>query len=90
MNEPFILLFFMIVVGIPVIVGVGGDVIKRWIKLKERQLDHAATLAADKAAAQASHIERLEQRTRVLERIATDRGADLAAQIDDLRGDRLN
>lgn len=90
MNEPFILLFFIIVVGIPVVVGVGGDVMKRWIKLKERQLDHAATLAADKAATQAAHIERLEQRTRVLERIATDRGADLAAQIEDLRGDRLN
>jgi hypothetical protein len=84
------LLFFAIVVGIPVVLGVAGDVIKRWIKLKERQLDHAAVLAADKAVAQAAQIEKLEQRMRVLERIATDSGTDVAAQIEMLRDDRLN
>lgn len=84
------LLFFMIVVGIPVIFGIGGDLFKRHMKFKEKQLEHAAALAADKAVAQAAHIERLEQRMRVLERIVTDRGADLAAQIEDLRDDRLN
>ena len=81
-------MFFVIVVGLPVVAGVGGDIFKRWLKLKEKQLDHAAVLAADKDAAQAAHIERLEQRMRVLERIATDKGSDLAAQIEDLRGDR--
>jgi len=88
--SPSMLLFFMIVVAIPVIIGVGGDVLKRWIRLKEKQLDNAAVMAAEKAAAQASHIERLEQRMRVLERIATDKGVDLAAQIDALRDDRIN
>ena len=83
-------MFFMIVVGLPVIGGVGADIFKRWAKLKEKQLDHAAVLAADKAAAQATHIERLEQRMRVLERIATDKGTDLSAQIEDLRGERVN
>lgn len=83
-------MFFVIVVGLPVVAGVGGDIFKRWLKLKEKQLDHAAVLAADKAAAQAAHIERLEQRMRVLERIATDKGSDLAAQIEDLRGERAN
>ncbi len=83
-------MFFVIVVGLPVIAGVGGDAFKRWVKLKEKQLEHAAVLAANKAAAQASHIERLEQRMRVLERIATDKGSDLAAQIEDLRGERAN
>ena len=82
--------FFMIVVGIPVIGGIAADMFKRWLKLKEKQLDHAASLAADKAAAQAAHIERLEQRMRVLERIATDKGNALAAEIEDLRGDRVN
>lgn len=82
--------FFMIVVGIPVIGGIGAGMFKRWIKLKEKQLDHAALLAADKAAAQAAHIERLEQRVRVLERIATDKGNALAAQIEDLRDERIN
>ena len=84
------LIFFAIVVGIPVVVGVGADMFKRWIKLKEKQLEHAAVLAADKAAAQAAHIERLEQRMRVLERIATDRGSDLAGEIEQLREDRVN
>jgi hypothetical protein len=82
--------FFVIVVAVPVIVGVFGESFKRWTKLKEKQLDHAAKLAADKATMQAAQIERLEQRMRVLERIATDRGPELAAQIEDLRDDRLN
>ena len=85
-----ILIFFVIVVGIPVVVGVGGDIIKRWMKLKEKQLDHAAVLAADKAVAQAAHIQKLEQRMRVLERIVTDKGTEVAAQIEELRDDRLN
>ena len=80
-------LFFFIVVGIPVIGGIAGDMFKRWAKLKEKQLELAAHEAADRAATQAAHIERLEQRMRVLERIATDRGADLAAEIEDLRDD---
>ena len=83
-------LFFLIVVGLPVIGGLGADIFKRWAKLKEKQLEHAAVLAADKAVAQAAHIERLEQRMRVLERIATDKGTDLAAQIEDLRSGELN
>jgi hypothetical protein len=58
--------------------------------MKEKQLDHAARLAAEKAASQAAHIERLESRVRVLERIATDKGVDLADQIDALRDDNLN
>lgn len=83
-------MFFMIVVGLPVIGGIGADMFKRWIALKEKQLGHAATLAADKAATQAAHIERLEQRVRVLERIATDKGSDLSAQIEDLRHEKVN
>lgn len=80
--------FFVIVVAIPVIFGVAGSSFQKWLKLKEKQLDHAAVLAADKAAAQASHIDRLEQRVRVLERIATDKGGALADQIESLRDER--
>ncbi len=86
----FVVWIIFFAVAVPVIVGVGGEVFKRWIRLKEKQLEHAAVLAADKAAAQTAHIERLEQRMRVLERIATDQGTHLAAQIDDLRDDKLN
>jgi hypothetical protein len=86
----FVLWILVIVIGIPVFAGVLGGIAKRWIEMKERQLDQAAALAADKAAGQAGHIERLESRVRVLERIVTDRGGDLAAQIDALADDRLN
>ena len=83
-------LIAFIVVGLPVVLGIGSDMFKRWMALKEKQLGHAAQLAADKAAAQAAHIERLEQRMRVLERIATDKGSDLALEIDALNDNRVN
>lgn len=88
MNEFFILGFFFIVVGIPVIVGVGGDMYKRHLKFKERQLEAITNETAEKAAQYAAHTERLEQRVRVLERIAIDKGVDLSAEIDALRDER--
>jgi hypothetical protein len=63
-----------------------ATVVKRVIGFKERQLELTAGQTAEKAAQYASHVERLEARVRVLERIATDKGADLAEQIEDLRG----
>jgi len=63
-----------------------GGIIKRWFAYKDQQLGLTADLTAEKAAQYGAHIERLEQRVRVLERIATDKGADLAQQIEDLRG----
>ena len=83
-GQLFVLAIVMIVVGIPVMLGIGADMFKRWIKLKEKELDRAAHLATDKAAAQVAQIERLEQRVRVLERIATDHGGALAAEIESL------
>jgi hypothetical protein len=65
----------------------GTSIIKRWLSLKERQLSLTADRTAEKAAQYASHVEQLEARVRVLERIATDKGADLAQQIEDLRAD---
>ena len=82
------IIFFIIVVGIPVLFGVGGDVIKRWIKMKERQMELTSHQTAEKAAQYAAHTERLEQRVRVLERIVTDKGIDLSDEIERLRDDR--
>jgi len=62
-----------------------GGIIKRWFAYKDRQLGLTADLTAEKAAQYGAHIERLEQRVGVLERIATDKGADLAQQIESLR-----
>lgn len=60
-------------------------VIKQWLNLKERQLDMTAKVAGEQAAQYAAKIERLEAHVAVLNRIVTDRGTSLAAEIDDLR-----
>ena len=62
-------------------------ILPRFIAYKERQLGLTADKTAEKAAQYASHVQLLEERVRVLERIATDKGADLAAQIEELRGE---
>ena len=89
-KSSFVLGFFFIVVAIPVIFGVLGDVYKRHLKFKERQLDAISNETAEKAAQYAAHTERLEQRVRTLERIITDGRSDLAQQIEDLRDAPLN
>lgn len=63
-----------------------------WIKHKEKMVDKqigvTATASAEKAAQYASQIQRLEDRVQVLERIITDRGYDVATQIEALRDSR--
>jgi hypothetical protein len=80
-----VLLFFLIVVGIPVIGGIGFAAFERWLKHKEKMSQVLASETAEKAAQYAAHTERLEQRVRVLERIVTDRGIDVADEIEKLR-----
>ncbi|SEJ22391.1 hypothetical protein SAMN05428950_1011505 [Sphingomonas sp. OV641] len=81
----FVLMFFMIVVGLPVIFGVASDMFRRWLKHKERMAEALNAQTAEKAAQYAAHTERLEQRVRVLERIVTDKGIHVADQIEQLR-----
>lgn len=57
-------------------------------KLAEMQIGSAAEQTAEKAAQYATHIQRLEDRVQVLERIVTDRGYDIATQIEALRDTR--
>jgi hypothetical protein len=73
-----------------IIGGIFGGIAKHYFRLKERQLDVASQMTAEKSAQYAAHTERLEQRVRVLERIVTDKGIDLAEEIDRLRDDRVN
>ena len=63
----------------------GGVFLRPWFRLQERRMEHQAQLTAEKAAQYAQHTEVLEQRVRVLERIATDKGADLSSEIERLR-----
>lgn len=63
-----------------------------WTNHKEKvaklQTKAVATETTEKAAQYASHIQRLEDRVQVLERIVTDRGYDIATQIEALRDQR--
>ncbi len=83
-------LFFVVVVGIPVVMGVLKDMHKRSLKHRERRLEIEAQMTAEKAAQYAAHTERLEQRVRVLERIVTDKGIMISDQIEALREKPLN
>jgi IS5 family transposase len=63
-----------------------------WIKHREKMLDKqvgaTAEHTAERAAHYASHVRELEERVRVLERIVTDGGYDVATQIEALRDQR--
>ena len=64
-------------------------IIAIWTKHRQRiaemQVSATADLSAEKAAQYAAHTRELEERVRVLERIVTDKGYDVAAQIEALR-----
>jgi hypothetical protein len=64
---------------------IGGVFVKPWFALQNRKMELNANQVAEKAAQYAARTDRLEQRVRVLERIATDRGMDVAEEIDKLR-----
>jgi hypothetical protein len=84
-----LLVFFMIVVGIPVIAGIWGNYMQQKMKLRAREIEAMGTQTAEKAAQYAAHVERLEQRVRVLESIVTDSGFSLANEIDRLRDNEV-
>jgi hypothetical protein len=58
---------------------------RMWLRIKEKQIQAQTGLAAEKSAQYAQHMERFEQRLRVLEQIVTDGGVQTAAQIEALR-----
>ena len=57
-------------------------------KLAEMGLETTAQATAERAAQYASKVQDLEDRVRVLERIVTDKGYDVATQIEALRDTR--
>ena len=64
--------------------------VRRWFRLKERELDRIGHDAIDKAAMSAAETERLKQRIAVLERIVTDRSSQLGDEIERLRDKPIN
>ncbi len=83
------LLIPIFALSIPIVAILAG-VFSKWLKIKERQLEQQSTMTAEKTAQYAAHTERLEARMRVLERIITDKGVDLANEIETLRDKPLN
>jgi len=77
-----------VVVLVIVVLGLAYSVFERMLKFKERQLELTAANTAEKAAQYAASNQSLEDRMRVLERIVTDRGYDVATQIEALRDQR--
>jgi len=61
-----------------------------WSKHQQKLIEAQSEMTAEKAAQYAAATERLEARVRVLERIATDRGVDVAEEIEKLRDTPLN
>jgi hypothetical protein len=62
--------------------------VKSRAKLEEKRIAATAENSAEKAAQYASRIAEMEDRIRVLERIVTDSGYNVASQIEALRDTR--
>ncbi|MFM2371384.1 MAG: hypothetical protein RIS85_1106 [Pseudomonadota bacterium] len=90
MNEDLIIALAFMLIVVPIVLGVGSDVYKRRLAFRERELELLSKQTAEKAAQYAAQAERLEQRVRVLERIAIDNKSDLALQIEGLRDAKVN
>ena len=90
MNEDVILALVFMVIVLPIVLGIGSDIYKRRLAFRERELELLSKQTAEKAAQYAAQAERLEQRVRVLERIATENNSDLALQIENLREVKVN
>ena len=84
-----LLIFFVIVVAIPVVGGISMGAFQRWLQHKEKMGQLLAHETAEKAAQYAARTHELEERVRVLEEIVTDGGVQTAAQIEALRPKRL-
>tara|TARA_R110002072_G_scaffold59748_1_gene152019 strand:+ start:71 stop:319 length:249 start_codon:yes stop_codon:yes gene_type:complete len=61
-----------------------------WKNHQAAMMDKQSEISAEKAAQYAAQTERLEARVRVLERIVTDKGIDVADEIEKLRNAPLN
>jgi hypothetical protein len=78
--------FAVLVGGIIAVVRTFAEVHQRKLALREREIELA--LQSKGAGSASAGIEKLEERVRVLERIATDKSEAVAAQIEALRDER--
>lgn len=78
----------LVSVSAPFLMVVGIVWVRSHAKLEEKRIAATAENSAEKAAQYASRIAEMEDRIRVLERIVTDGGYDVATQIEALRDQR--
>lgn len=76
-----------IVIGLPTIMIYA--IVQRVYRHKERRLELEARIA-EAQASKPEYTRELEQRVRVLERIVTDKGTNIADEIDRLRDERVS
>jgi hypothetical protein len=81
MEDIIVLLIPILALSIPII----AIWTKHQQKIAEMQIGSTAQHTAEKAAQYASQVQALEDRVRVLERIVTDGGYNVASQIEALR-----
>ena len=77
-----------IVIGLPTIMIFA--VVSRVYRHREKRMELEAQIAAAQAAATNPRPDLLEQRVRVLERIVTDKGMNVADEIERLRDARVS
>jgi hypothetical protein len=78
----------LVAVSAPFLMVVGIVWVKSRARLEEKRIAATAENSAEKAAQYASRITEMDDRIRVLERIVTDKGYDVATQIEALRDAR--
>lgn len=85
MNFPEAIALCAFVIGAIVLAGIVLEAYNSRLRARTKELELKVRLTKAEGIARAPRIDEMEDRLRVLERIATDRAPDLAAQIDDLR-----
>ena len=78
----------LVAVSAPFLMVLGIVWMNKQSKMEKIRIEATAASSAEKAAQYASRVQQLEDRVQVLERIVTDRGYDIATQIEALRDHR--
>lgn len=86
MNFPEAIALCAVVIGLISGAGMWLDAHNTRLRHRTKELELKVRLAKAEGSAGSSKLGDMEDRLRVLERIATDRAPDLAREIEDLRG----
>lgn len=85
MNMPEAIAFCALIIGLIAGAGILLDAYHRRLKHREKALELQVKLAEAEGRQRIAGMPQIEERLRVLERIATDNRSDLTAQIEQLR-----